>query len=216
LGSNEHMSCSLHFCSMVCLYWWNYWTSRFWCCPYSHLIYRGLRFICFLNLRISSFNTISIYMVFVSLYSNTMGATYETGTAYPFTAHPRFLAVLVCCIPPSLVFCVVLSRSLLVLLSLFFVHCASCSIYGFWLTLWCLHSFLETVNGLMHFDNLHDITNIFNIYRCFLLYLIMHTGVHHDYHFRWWSCRLTVTRRVSLVEQWILTLSNYPGAPPRL
>jgi hypothetical protein len=46
------------------------------------------------------------------------------------------------------------------------------------------------------------------------LYLFTHTGVQHDFHIRRCSCRLTVTRRVPLVEQELLTLSEHLSSPP--
>jgi len=44
-------------------------------------------------------------------------------------------------------------------------------------------------------------------YLCFL-YLFTHTCVQDDLHIILCSCRLTVTRRVSLVEQELLTLPS--------
>ena len=49
-----------------------------------------------------------------------------------------------------------------------------------------------------------------------LLYLSMYTGVQHDFHVIWCSCCLTVTRRVSLVEQELLTLPEHLSPPPVL
>jgi hypothetical protein len=60
-----------------------------------------------------------------------------------------------------LVFCVMFCRSLFVLLS-FFCHCVVCpSIYGFWLPLWCLHTFLdpssvERINQYRVYGECHD------------------------------------------------------------
>ena len=48
----------------------------------------------------------------------------------------------------------------------------------------------------------------------FMLYLCFCIGVKHDVHVRWCSCRLTVTWRVSLVEQELLTLSGHMSSPP--
>ena len=46
------------------------------------------------------------------------------------------------------------------------------------------------------------------------LYLFMHTGVQHEFHSGWCSCRLVETRRVQLVAQELLTfpehLSSFP------
>ena len=42
---------------------------------------------------------------------------------------------------------------------------------------------------------------VFSRFICVILYLFMYTGLLHDFHIRWCSCRLTVTRRVSLVRQ---------------
>jgi len=44
------------------------------------------------------------------------------------------------------------------------------------------------------------------------LYLFTCTGVQHDFHIRWCSCRLTVTWRVSHVE--LLTLPGHMSSPP--
>jgi hypothetical protein len=38
---------------------------------------------------------------------------------------------------------------------------------------------------------------------------VTYTGVQHDFHIRWCSCRLTVTRRVPLVKQEMLTLPEH-------
>jgi hypothetical protein len=43
---------------------------------------------------------------------------------------------------------------------------------------------------------------------CFL-YLFMYTGAQHDFYVRWCWCRWTVTQRVSLVEQGLLTLPEH-------
>jgi hypothetical protein len=40
------------------------------------------------------------------------------------------------------------------------------------------------------------------------------TGVQHDFHVRWCSCYLTVTRRVSLVEQELLSFPEHTCSPP--
>ena len=53
----------------------------------------------------------------------------------------------------------------------------------------------------------------FMFYLCYL-YLFTHTGVQHDFHITWCSCRLTVTRRVSHVEQELLSLPEHPSSPP--
>jgi hypothetical protein len=49
-------------------------------------------------------------------------------------------------------------------------------------------------------------------YICYL-YLFTYTGVQHDFHVKWWSRRLTVTRRVSRVEQKLLTLPKHLCSP---
>jgi hypothetical protein len=46
---------------------------------------------------------------------------------------------------------------------------------------------------------------VFMLNLCYLC-LFMHTDVQHDFHVWWCSCRLTVTRRMLLVEQELLTL----------
>jgi hypothetical protein len=47
---------------------------------------------------------------------------------------------------------------------------------------------------------------MFNIY---YLYLFIYIGVKHDFHSRWRSCRLTVARWVSHVEQKLITLLGH-------
>jgi hypothetical protein len=47
------------------------------------------------------------------------------------------------------------------------------------------------------------------------IYIIC-TGVQQDFYIRWYSCRLTVTRRVSLVEQELWTLPNHTRSLPFL
>jgi hypothetical protein len=51
------------------------------------------------------------------------------------------------------------------------------------------------------------------IYLCYL-YLFTFTGVQHDLYIRCCSCRLTVTRRVSHVEQELLTLPEPLSSHP--
>ena len=46
------------------------------------------------------------------------------------------------------------------------------------------------------------------------LYLFSNTGVQSDFHVRWYSCPLTATRQVSLVEQELLTPPGHPSSPP--
>ena len=48
------------------------------------------------------------------------------------------------------------------------------------------------------------------------LYLFKYTSVTHDFHIRWCACHLTVTRRVSHVEQEPLTLPEHLSTPPVL
>ena len=57
----------------------------------------------------------------------------------------------------------------------------------------------------------HLVCRKFMLYVC-KLYSLSYTGVYHDFHFRWCSCRLSATRMVSLVEQELLTLPQFsPG-----
>jgi hypothetical protein len=73
---------------------------------------------------------------------------------------------------------------------------------------------LDSVSG--QYEGLGMITR--PIWKCpyINLYLFTHTGVQNDFHIRRCSCRLTVTRRVPLVEQELLTLSEHLGSPPVL
>ena len=71
-----------------------------------------------------------------------------------------------------------------------------------------------------------DVRNDFRVKRCLtlvwfvgdscIIYVIRIylrvNGVHHDFHIRW--CRLTVTRRVSHVEQKLLTLPKHLSLSP--
>jgi hypothetical protein len=50
------------------------------------------------------------------------------------------------------------------------------------------------------------------IYLCYL-YLLTYTGVQHDFHTRLCFCHLTVTQRVSHVDQELLTLPEHPSLP---
>jgi len=52
----------------------------------------------------------------------------------------------------------------------------------------------------------------FTFYLC-LLYLFTHTGVQHDFPVRWCWCHLTVRRRVTIVEQELLTLPEHLRLP---
>ena len=51
------------------------------------------------------------------------------------------------------------------------------------------------------------------IYLCYL-YLLTFTGVQHDLYIRCCSCRLTVTRQLSHVEQELLTLPEHLSSHP--
>ena len=53
----------------------------------------------------------------------------------------------------------------------------------------------------------------FMIYLCYL-YLFTFTGVQHDLYIRCCSCRLTVTRQLSHVEQELLTLPEHLSSHP--
>ena len=48
----------------------------------------------------------------------------------------------------------------------------------------------------------------------YFLYLFTFTGIQQDFHIRWCSCCLSITRRVSHVEQEPLTLPEYMSSPP--
>jgi hypothetical protein len=52
----------------------------------------------------------------------------------------------------------------------------------------------------------------FMFYLCYL-YLFTYTSVKYDFHIRWCSRCLTITRRVSRVEQEQLTLPEHPSSP---
>ena len=52
-------------------------------------------------------------------------------------------------------------------------------------------------------------------YLCYL-YIFMYTSVKHDFHIRRSSCRLPVTRRVSLIEQELPTLPEHMSSHPVL
>ena len=62
-------------------------------------------------------------------------------------------------------------------------------------------------------DGLHS--NCFVGGACFICYLstFPYTGVPHDFHYRLFSCRFTVTRRVSLVEYELVTLPDHMSSP---
>jgi hypothetical protein len=45
-------------------------------------------------------------------------------------------------------------------------------------------------------------------YLCYL-YVFTDTDVHHDFHIKWCLCRLTVTRRLSLVKEQLLILLEH-------
>jgi hypothetical protein len=55
-----------------------------------------------------------------------------------------------------------------------------------------------------------------SVYTCRAIIVFPYTGVQYYFHIRWCSCDLTVTGRVSLVEQEMLTLSNHTSSPPVL
>jgi len=80
--------------------------------------------------------------------SNARDATCGAGTAYPSGTADQFILFL--CgihVARSLVFCVLFCRSLFVLLSFYIGHFIVCpSIYGFWLPLWYLQTFLIRIN----------------------------------------------------------------------
>ena len=49
-------------------------------------------------------------------------------------------------------------------------------------------------------------------YPCYL-YLFTYSGAQRDFHIRWCSCRLAVTRQVSLVERELLALPEHMSTP---
>jgi hypothetical protein len=51
------------------------------------------------------------------------------------------------------------------------------------------------------------------LHLCYL-YLFMHTCIQHDFHIRWCSYRLKVTRWVSHMKQELLTIPEHPSSPP--
>jgi hypothetical protein len=99
-----------------------------------------------------------------------------------------------------------------------FGHCVVCSssIYGFWLPLWYLQTLLVLLYFffwplfcLFFFDIRILITTLVSSsssYLCYL-YLFTYTGIRFPYQMLYF--RLTVTRRVSLVEQELLTLPGH-------
>jgi hypothetical protein len=64
---------------------------------------------------------------------------------------------------------------------------------------------------LMSFFNWYIIVR-FNI-PCSICYLNLFTyiGVQHDFHIRWYSCRVTLIQRVPLVRQELLILPEHPS-----
>jgi len=52
----------------------------------------------------------------------------------------------------------------------------------------------------------------FMFYLCYL-YSFTYTDVQHNFHIRWYSCRLTVTRLVLYVEQELLNLPGDLSSP---
>jgi hypothetical protein len=47
-----------------------------------------------------------------------------------------------------------------------------------------------------------------------MLCLFTYTGVQHDFHIRLFLCCLTATRRISHVEEELLTIHKHPRSPP--
>ena len=64
----------------------------------------------------------------------------------------------------------------------------------------------------VRFDS-HLFCREFMFYKCYLC-LFTNTGFQHIIHVRWCPCLLTVTRRVSLMEQELLTLAHHLRSTP--
>ena len=77
----------------------------------------------------------------------------------------------------------------------------------------CSHPFFNYLCGVRLY--FHLLFRGFMLYLCYL-YSFTYTGVQHDFHIIWCSCRLTVTRQVSHLEHELLTLQEHPSSPPVL
>ena len=72
-----------------------------------------------------------------------------------------------------------------------------------------VHSQIEVFKRCSVRLNFHLFCREFMFYLCYM-YLFTYTGVQYELYIRWCPCWLTVTRRVSLAEQELLTLLEHP------
>ena len=62
-------------------------------------------------------------------------------------------------------------------------------------------------SGVKYHNHKHNPIVFYGIHVSFILFVkILYNDVQHDFYIRWCSCRLTVTRQVSQVEQELSTL----------
>ena len=133
--------------------------------------------------------------------SNKTGATSGAGTTYPFGASEFVEILLFTCLNGLRVVNVVK-------LHVFTILVPCCDVrYDFCVTMIIASSLLLCVLFM-----LFVFIYVICIYLCYL-YLLTYNGVQHDFHIRWCSCRVTITRRVSLVEKKLLTLPESLSSP---
>ena len=89
--------------------------------------------------------------------------------------------------------------------------CQITCLHVFSSVLWCRYDF--HVKTMFNLSWLPRLLWGFMFYLCYL-YLFKYTGVQHDFHIRWCSCRLTVAWRVSHVKQELLTTPEHLNSPP--
>ena len=73
----------------------------------------------------------------------------------------------------------------------------------------------DKTSKLLTFVLLHHLPFVLSGVHVFLmLFVFTYTGVQHDFHIKWCSCRVTVKRRVSLVEQELIFLLEHLSSLP--
>ena len=73
----------------------------------------------------------------------------------------------------------------------------------------------DKTSKLLTFVLLHHLPFVLSGVHVFLmLFVFTYTGVQHDFHIKWCSCRVTVKRRVSLVKQELIFLLEHLSSLP--
>ena len=75
----------------------------------------------------------------------------------------------------------------------------------------------DKTSKILTFVLLHHLPFVLSGVHVFLMlfvFVLTYTGVQHDFHIKWYSCRVTVKRRVSLVEEELIFLLEHLSSLP--